>query len=387
MLQYAILLAALTAVNAELESIQVIMRHGDRAPSFAFPHDNMEILKEYFPRGLSQLTEQGFEQAKELGEWLREEYAMKVDFLKGFDRKQVHVRSSDKDRCIETAMGVMETLFPGERVPIHTHENYKQDLLLKPNSVPCQKAQRLAQADKKRWREIVNVEHADLFNFLSKNTGWNVDASNIEDVYNVLYRKFVNNVPQPEWVTKADHANRTILGRVVELKRQSRMISYDTLEKSKLRTGYLVGQILKNFVGSPRKFTLYASHDATLTSLLYNLGVSRHQLPPYASAVIFELHNVDGRRFVKMMFRDSPLHLPTIMEPCNGLQLCPLEDFQKLVEPRIVKDRDEFELLCENHMEPLPISYQDDEMSSLLTNSPILMGLVSMIDYSMQGGK
>lgn len=58
--------------------------------------------------------------------FLRNQYK---DLIDGFDRKETLIRSSDKDRCIETAMGITQTLFPDDIVPVHTYSHYKHDLV------------------------------------------------------------------------------------------------------------------------------------------------------------------------------------------------------------------------------------------------------------------
>lgn len=83
-----------------------------------------------------------------------------------------------------------------------------------------------------------------------------------------------------------------------ELKRIQRLGEFNSAEKSKLRTGFLLGHIVEQFDRMSNgevlpKLTLYSSHDATLTSLLYSLNASNELLVPYAAAISFEFY-VDG---------------------------------------------------------------------------------------------
>ncbi|VDM68002.1 unnamed protein product [Strongylus vulgaris] len=148
-----------------------------------------------------------------------------------------------------------------------------------------------------------------------------------------------------------DH-NTTVIEAMAELKRQERVEAYNSLEKSKLSTGFLTGQLLKELQDkvlgiSRRKMALYSTHDATITSLLYNLGVSNHLLPPYTSTILIELHKMDDQHFIKILYRNSsreafPLQLPS----CTAL--CPWRDFVRFAAPRSFQTREEFEAACEN---------------------------------------
>ncbi|KAF1761365.1 hypothetical protein GCK72_009621 [Caenorhabditis remanei] len=341
---YRLLFLYFSVVHAELEMVQVLVRHGDRAPSFTYPLDEptFEVSK-HFPRGYSQLTQRGFKQAKEVGTFLRSRYSGLVN---QFNRKETLIRSSDKDRCIETAIGITQTLFPDDIVPVHTFSHYKHDLLLKPNSVHCRRVDELVKDDKKQLTTLVDSEHKDLFAFLSKKTGWNLDGSRISDVFNVLHRKYSNGVPQPDWVN-------LVLSNVTELKRQFRSIEFNSDEKSKMRTGYLLGQVTKDMneqKESGRKLIVYATHDATVTSMMYSLGISDHQLVPYTAALIVELHSINQRKYVKILYRNSTLSNPREMRLPGCDILCPMEAYHRFVSDRIVANKEEHDVICQNHI-------------------------------------
>lgn len=341
---YRLLFLYFSVVHAELEMVQVLVRHGDRAPSFTYPLDEFNVA-EHFPRGYSQLTQRGFRQAKEVGVFLRNQYK---DLIDGFDRKETLIRSSDKDRCIETAMGITQTLFPDDIVPVHTYSHYKHDLLLKPNSVRCRRVDELVNADKSWISAQVDIEHRDLFSLLSQKTGWHVTGSKISDVFNVLYRKHANGVAQPDWVNH-------VLANVTELKRQYRSIQFNSDEKSKMRTGYLLGQITKDMVHreeTGRKMIVYATHDATVTSMMYSLGVSDHQLIPYTAALIVELHRLNGKSFVKILNRSSPESAPRELRLPGCDVLCPMETYQEFVSTRIISNKEEHDVICQNFEAP-----------------------------------
>ncbi|KAL6727241.1 hypothetical protein Aduo_009136 [Ancylostoma duodenale] len=352
----AVLLSALVLnVVAEVVHVQVLFRHGDRAPSNVYPLD--PYGEEVWPRGFSQLTEQGYRRSQELGEYLRFRYGHQHNLLgPEYHRKKVYIRSSDKDRCIETAMGVASSMFPSQMVPVHTCSSHKHDLLLKPSSVRCDRADILVSGDKQKLYQKRNQEYKDLFAFLSHHTGMHVSMSNVKDLYNTVHRESENGLLQPAWVHESTGRNATVIEELAELKRQERMETFNSYEKSKLSTGFLLGQMLQEIRDkvlriSPRKMVLYSTHDATITSLLYSLESSDHLLPPYTSAILLELHRIDNHHFVKLLFRNSTEELALLQLPsCSAL--CPLEEFERFAAPRSFRTRDEFEKSCGHRQGP-----------------------------------
>ncbi|PAV85467.1 hypothetical protein WR25_09455 [Diploscapter pachys] len=347
---FSIIIAFVGMVEAELELVQVLFRHADRAPSTNYPNDPYD--ESAWPRGYSQLTARGHEQAKELGHYLAGRYG---HFVGDYNRKKIHVRSSDKDRCIETAMGVNSGLFPDQIVPVHTFSSHKEDLLLKPNSVKCLRADEIVGKDKKRLYERENRKNREFFEFVSSHAGLEVSMKNIADIYNAVFRESENGLPQPAWVyANVLPDNMTVFEKIIELKTLDRMESYNSDEKSKLRTGYLLGQLVANInakIADPKsnskKMLLFSSHDATLTSLLYNLKVSNHQIPPYASAIIFELHKIDGNYFVQLLYRNSTSLPPLTLQPPGCKEsVCSIDDFLQFTSTRILSAKEDFLQTC-----------------------------------------
>ncbi|EYC16592.1 hypothetical protein Y032_0033g2738 [Ancylostoma ceylanicum] len=159
-----------------------------------------------------------------------------------------------------------------------------------------------------------------------------------------------NGLPQPVWVYESTGRNATVLEEMAELKRQERMETFNSYEKSKLSTGFLLGQMLQEMrdkvLGiSPRKIVLYSTHDATITSLLYSLESPNHLLPPYTSAILLELHRIDNQHFVKLLFRNSTAE-PALLQLPSCSAICPWEEFERFAAPRSFRTRDEFEEAC-----------------------------------------
>ncbi|XP_058801272.1 testicular acid phosphatase homolog [Phymastichus coffea] len=119
-----------TNIDANLELVQVLFRHGDRTPL----EDEASLLPQfnnsYEPWGFARLTKKGMIQEYELGKILRERYN---DFLSNMYRPQnVYAYSSNTDRTIASLQLVLAALYTpvGEQkwnddlnwipIPIHT---------------------------------------------------------------------------------------------------------------------------------------------------------------------------------------------------------------------------------------------------------------------------
>ena len=92
-----------------LRHLQIIFRHGDRAPlNPLYPNDPFNSTT-YWPHGLDQLTNTGRARAYRLGQMIREKYS---DYLgQEFSPREVVARSSAVDRTVETAQLVLAGMF------------------------------------------------------------------------------------------------------------------------------------------------------------------------------------------------------------------------------------------------------------------------------------
>ncbi|KAI6177006.1 hypothetical protein M3Y97_00860200 [Aphelenchoides bicaudatus] len=345
-----VLLASLTFVSAvqsmELIAVQSIFRHGDRAPSNPLPKGQIGI--ENWPNGWSQLTELGAMQCKELGSYYQRRYAKKLKLF-NID-KEVIVRSTSKTRAIESAQNMLSGLFDRK--------------LLKPNSFECNKYDAMLSADNERLFSRYNKLYRGFFARLSDLTGYNVTMQNIDNVFDATYREVVHGFSKDEWLweqvlNKETGQLVTAFELIVELKRIQRLAEFNSAEKSKLRTGYLLGQIFDRFERisngeNLEKLTLLSSHDATLTSLLYSLNASNEMLVPYAAAISFELY-VDGLHmptyYVKTLYRNETGNDQAHVFQLHGCErpACELNEFKKAYENAIFITQEEQRQECKNN--------------------------------------
>ncbi|KAK0420771.1 hypothetical protein QR680_014876 [Steinernema hermaphroditum] len=343
------LLVSVPLCAAKLDFVQIIFRGGDRSPTRAYPTDPNKG-PDVWPNGWSQLTKKGEGEMIELGRYVRQRYIENLTFVDSeFNQDQVYLRTSSKRRNKESVRFFAEALFPNQHVPISSNVPYWEDLLLKPSSVHCEtyeKAER--QINKEFYKELQHT-HGRMFGLLSDKTGMEVDMSTIGDIYSAFYREKIHGLAQPSWI------NETVYNTVVQLKRVQLLSQYNNPILSKLRSGFLLGDIVRNIAESYEraklpKFRIFSSHDDTMIALMYNVGIFNEQLIPYASMLIFELHHDNlGHQFVKVFYRngtDSALQQLSI--PGCLFEDCPLSLLKTLMEPRSYKTKDEAVKACGN---------------------------------------
>jgi len=92
-------------VNLTLVHLQVLFRHGDRAPLIPYIKSGPFEHEKYWPNGFDELTNTGRARMYHLGEFIRDKYR---DYLGDkFSPREVYARSSAIDRCLESAQLVL----------------------------------------------------------------------------------------------------------------------------------------------------------------------------------------------------------------------------------------------------------------------------------------
>lgn len=361
---------SMSVAPGELVLAVVIMRHGDRSPQRHAPAyvagDRASLVGNRFPIDYAQwpvdygqLTELGMQQTREIGRRLRERYIVsKKGKSRGFlsmDYKhaETHVRSTDVDRTLVSAMNAMLGLYEeaedekgsskhGKRkklvmqesrpkrvvVPVHTVE-YRHDALMDSSSkahcpVFFQAGQRMLETEFCRGAIMRNTELLEALPALTDRDTAHLSFPQLVDliasVRDLRVAQRAHGVKQPKNVTRFDDALDDIVARVSIAKwdvpglgglvggRLLRAIG----RRMTVMTGLLSGdeEVLlhsreecnskgrnSDEGGScPRKFVLYSGHDTTIFDVRSAIGLhavvggeSGGGVAPYASHLIFEL--------------------------------------------------------------------------------------------------
>jgi hypothetical protein len=91
----------------QARALFVIHRHGERTLAATFGGDPLNSAS-IWPDGLSQITLDGRRRMYRLGQFLRQKYEPTI----GNNPKNVYVRSSGIDRCLESAQMVAHAMYP-----------------------------------------------------------------------------------------------------------------------------------------------------------------------------------------------------------------------------------------------------------------------------------
>ncbi|CAI5437882.1 unnamed protein product [Caenorhabditis angaria] len=337
--------------------VQMIWRHGDRAPK-QLPYPKDMYGEKRWPRGWNQLTNKGIEQARNLGIFFRN-YYKSSGLLQEFNKDQIHILSSESERAINTAQAFLAGCFPpnGEFVwdsstlkswqptPFHT-TGPGPDPLLRGTKIKCPNYEKIEAQEEIHVAARINKEYAELFEMLENYTGiLKIDYENVKDLYNIQ-REIYHKMEQPKWVNQIWN-KKPVIEHLKELKRISRIQKFNSPQKSKFRGGFLVNKFIQNmldFKSGASKISqyLYSSHDGTLSALGYALNISDHQLVPYVATYIIELYDDNT---VQVLYRNSDANPNSLIIPgCS--KFCPLDKFVKLFENVRVKTLSELYSIC-----------------------------------------
>ncbi|XP_046609504.1 venom acid phosphatase Acph-1-like isoform X4 [Neodiprion virginianus] len=282
----------------ELKMIQVMFRHGDRAPTTAvkeiYPLDPY-ANETWYPEGWGGLTNVGKRRAYELGLFLRSRYG---DWLGNEYLNQTsQFRSSNVDRVIMSAQLLAAGLYPPHKIQSLKFE--------------C-----------------------------SKHVGTKVGQQEASEIYEQLYAEMGEHVKLPEW-TEEIFPN----GKLRDVAGYDYVIQSYNKSMIQLNGGQWIREWLKNVDNYLNGSSLsgnqigffYGGHEYNLASILAALGVFKPHVPYYSSAVIFELSKTDDEYFVKVLYRNRgnlmKIHLPD----CQSFH-CPLDTFRELYSDVILDD-------------------------------------------------
>ena len=310
-----------------------------------------------------QLTDEGKASLFKLGLNLHHAYVFRTPLLKPVpDHGEVHVRSTEVPRAIESAQNLLEGLFPawangktGRETPIEININEYKEEYIYPNYTHCSKLKRefdkVASEIKKTRKEELQ-KYTSHFRQLDPAV---LSKHSTNDIFDSFVCAEAHGIPLPEKLD-LEMAQKT----------QNLLIeqwwgAFQRVESvRRLGIGRVVGEIADNLrekaVGKSKvKFHLMSGHDSTIAPLLIAFDHFDQRWPPFAANVIFELYegknqqaasspSVDAH-YVRMLYNNTVLRLPgcktTAVE--DGT-LCPLKNFLEIAATATPKD---FHLECQ----------------------------------------
>ncbi|XP_051168236.1 venom acid phosphatase Acph-1-like [Leptopilina boulardi] len=314
-----------------LKLISVVFRHGDRTPVPPFelyPKDPHKILS-FTPPGHGKLTQSGQLRANNLGIFLRNTYNefLETNYSSGF----VEARSTKINRTQESLKLVLKGLYPEASVPVIVNPIHNDYLFF-----PQMCIRYNVEYVKAKLSKDVKDELNKLKDFRKNLTNWTgkkiKSALDMYFIYTTLECENFMNLTLPPWTIGVYPDGDLLKGSVLEYK----IMNYN---KNMIRQngGMLVKKFIEDMkaVGNgsmdkKRKIMLYSAHDITVAAVLKALDVYYPHVPKFSSAVIVELHLIEQKYFVKILYYlGVPGEMKELQIPgCNIL--CSFDEFINL---------------------------------------------------------
>jgi len=328
-----------------LKLVQCLYRHGDRAPFDIYPEDPHR--DHWLQVGARQLTNVGKQQHYDLGRLLRRRYQ---GFLsEEYRYEEIHVRSSDTDRTLASALcnlaglyppsgtAVWNHLLPWQPIPVHT-VTLSKDALLN-FSYHCNRVEELMMAHNKSSEGLTFMEkHTKLIRKMEDLFG--VSLKVWDDIWvavDTLIVERMNNMTVEDWVYED-------WDEIVNLNADLFTWYLKGPELKKLKGGPLLTEMITNMekkvnnIEPNARLYVYSAHDSTLLALLSLLDLYDNVPPGYASCIIVELHQVNRQYLVQILYRLDVESEFIVLTVPGCTPLCPLKTLQKLTRDLVINN-------------------------------------------------
>ncbi|XP_017763037.1 PREDICTED: venom acid phosphatase Acph-1-like [Eufriesea mexicana] len=342
------LLVWLTTAKYQLESVQIVFRHGDRTPTKEELYPKAEHNPIYDTLGYGQLTEAGKIREFRLGMMLRQRYST---FLGGSHHYgDVFARSTDTDRTKMSLQLVLGGIYPPglnelgqlQLSPISIQFTpFIVDSLLFPVYCPTY------QTEWKKTRDsfavhVIKKKYKDLLDYLAEHTGLDMTTSPTFATYQ-LYHYITSqgsiNVTLPEWATK------DVQSKIEKITALEYMLQSHTKLMKRLNGGFLVKEFIKNmnFKGNTTqpKIYIYSGHEINIAAFAKAHDFIEPILPAYGSAIIVEkLRSSNGKIYIQMLLWTGVTEkLITYVIPNCGI-ICSYDKYIRLMQDVIPSDEE-----------------------------------------------
>ncbi|KAJ1957397.1 hypothetical protein EC988_000849, partial [Linderina pennispora] len=356
--------------HADLEFVQLIVRHGDRTPYVTLSHDNATwrcdtsnsphsaSLQSSPGDGPSEehrcspgdLTNRGKAQLRRLGAQLHEVYVDRLGFLpKALDRPEaVYFRATHVPRTQESGRNLLRGLWPegsgkaADGVPVHVLPQELETMFDNPNICPNVYSYATQIRNSRPYTTFLK-DQAEFMNRLIAIFGVSGDKwlSNWSGYVDVLWSRHCHNMALPcMWqavnttaaCASVEDAKQAMRNAHFEwtLKYRDHLLSTQYLRCAiGAFLGTLHEQIQDHIAGKIQglRLALYSAHDSTVAAILGAFKASNRDIlwPPYAANIAIELwKNLGGNRVVRVMYNGQALLLQEGQQWCD-LGACPID--------------------------------------------------------------
>ncbi|CAL8069961.1 unnamed protein product [Calicophoron daubneyi] len=295
------------ANDLPMQNLQIMFRHGDRAPARDVIDDSTPVIYNW-PEGIGMLTSTGVDQEYDLGHWFRERYGSYIPAV--YNASDIHMRSTDLDRTVMSGQAFMAGLYNcsnatscplvkyGVRwgpVPVHTIPGDGDNMFSAPY---CPRLKKL-KADILKTPEAVEglKKYQGLFDLL-KSVAVNMEITwaKVPLITDLMICMNVSSKPFPKWCTPEVYQ---------QLKDAQYYIWRELPRMWPEINRFEIGMFLKHYgdtlmaaiqrtpaPGEPTigKLYAYSVHDINLENFQAAFDYFDGEMINYAGAMVFELH-------------------------------------------------------------------------------------------------
>ncbi|XP_063908693.1 venom acid phosphatase Acph-1-like [Zophobas morio] len=329
-----------TQEDTELVLVSVIFRHGARTTYSFYPTDPNKN-ETFYPIGFGGLTNEGKLGEFKLGRYLKSVYG---DFLGDvYTEDIVDVRSTDVTRTKMSAQLVLAGLFPPspiqlwnedlmwQPIPVSYKTDAEEDLFHPWGSCPYKSQVLSHQLEIQEIKDTYVTPYNDSYVYLQEQSGKSMtNPADFQDIFFIFKTESDMGLIMPEWTKTVFPEPTQSIGALVY-----GYHNYDQRVKQ-INSGYMLKKILddskkKIEQNSGKKIYLYSGHESTLGYMLDALKVYDAHIPPYGSAISFEIHRANDQFYVKLRYRnDTEATEPVDLKIPGCDILCPFDQFQEL---------------------------------------------------------
>ncbi|XP_066910405.1 prostatic acid phosphatase-like [Clytia hemisphaerica] len=355
---FVILASIFQNINGDtLKMSNILYRHGARSPTRFYPTNPNQVTA--WPDGAGRLSQVGMNMEYHLGKFLKERYVDTKFINQSYLHKEVSIRSSSVDRCLQSAQAQLAGLYPPsgwqiwgneelgklwQPIPVQTVPG-DEDPLLRPEDTDCPRIGEIWSSMTKASTYIQKAkDNKELLDYMTKNSGKNITLSNILfDVTDDLLCERAEGLKSAQWAIDR-------FPDILELTYWAFNYLYQgSDELGRLLGGALLGKMVGNMKtmasgdtdDSLSKLNIFSGHDTSILSFTTALN-TKFPVPEFAACILVELYETPtGDHYVTINYRNGFGNItltPMNLTGCDVYQ-CPLDDFVRITSKRIPTNR------------------------------------------------
>jgi|UniRef100_A0AC35FXY6 hypothetical protein len=356
MFKFALIFAFIFAASADtLQHLQILYRHGDRAPEGTYKNDPYQ--ESAWPVAWGELTDAGMQQHFIQGSKVQQKYMFDISYLpQDYKSKDLNVRSTDVDRTLVSAYSHLVGLYSNSNgtypsiqnwptkfspIPVHTVKDSEDHLL---NADPsCLRMDEL-EAEQVAHGKFIQYMAAQLPLLLeiSEKSGDKItDVKGLKNFYDAIIIERIHNMTLPAWITDSIYNQVKTIVETCEdyIFGSAGFGKSENSELIKLKGGLLLQEMINNMENHGGiKLHMFSAHDTTVSAFLRTLeakeGIIGSISPDFAATVIVEFWLAsDNSQYVKLWYSDNAntefRDVTQFIGNCGGENKCVFDTFKE----------------------------------------------------------